>query len=408
MGRQGRPKSILVVHQSADLYGSDRSLLELLTGVDRSEYHFIVCLPEEGRLAYALRNAGAEVWVVPVVKIGRRAFSPKGLARLPAEVVASTQALSRVVGGRRIDLVYTNTLAVFGGAFWAMLHRRPHVWHVRELIRKPRAVSWFLRKAAICLSSQVICNSCETMKWMTGDSGAKGPENVTVIWNGIAPPARRLETSAEKVALRANLGIPADLPVVLMVGRVNAWKGQDLLIEAVDLLAKEGHDQFRVVILGSPPPGQEHFLRQLQDQVTSSRAASRVQLFDFAEDVEPYYGAADVVVVPSKEPEPFGRVAVEAMARGIPVVAAAHGGLVEIVQHGSSGLLFKPNDVHALMTSLLQLLDSAPLRETLGRAAQARYADLFSLDAYRRNVLTALDRFMTPVQEGAFNSERGA
>ena len=372
------PRRILVVHQSAELYGSDRSLLELLADSDRRRVDWVVCLPGEGALAQALRVQGIEVHILALLKISRRLLSLSGLWSAGFRAAASLRSLDRLVAGRRIDLVYTNTLAVFDGMLWAMFRRRPHVWHVREIIRKPRLVSLALRRIAHFGADRLICNSGPTLAWLTG--AGKTAAKASVVWNGVQaqPLAREARISA-----RVRLGLHRHLPMLLMVGRVNHWKGQDLLLEAVERLTQCGCREFQLVLVGGAVPGQENLMDRLLQLVGSSPASARIIVREFAEDILDYYRAADCLVVPSREPEPFGRVAIEAMSLGVAVVAAGHGGLTEIVSHGHTGLLFAPNDAGALSSALERVLAEPAVRDTWGRNGHSRQQEFFSLTAYR-------------------------
>ncbi len=385
---------ILVIHQSAELYGSDRSLLELFAGLDRNRFSLVVCLPEHGPLEDALRAQGLEVHVMPLIKVSRSLFSPRGLFRLPGDVVRALRALGRVVQGRRIDLVYTNTLAVLAGAFWARLRGVPHVWHVREIILEPRAVSRFFQIMARSFSKRLICNSEQTRLWIA----AGRPDQAVTVWNGVAVLDEGVPTAASRIEARRRLNLPLDLPLILMVGRINAWKGQDLLMEAVDTLDPSGGLPFQMVFVGSAPPGRPEFTEHLNRRIAASPHAARIQLRPFTEAITDYYRAADILVVPSREPEPFGRVAIEGMACALPVVAARHGGLVEIVDNGTTGFLFPPNDATALAEALRMLLQDAALRQRLGEEGRARQKALFSLETYRDGVVSV---FLEVTGQGA-------
>jgi glycosyltransferase involved in cell wall biosynthesis len=376
---------ILVVHQSAELYGSDRSLLELLAGIDRSRFSLIVCLPEHGPLEDALRAKGLEVHVVPLVKVSRRLFSPLGLLGLPLDFLRSARALGRVVQKRKIDLVYTNTLAVLGGALWAKLNGIPHVWHVREIILEPRAVSRFFQIVANRFSRLLICNSEQTRAWIS----AAHPDKSVTVWNGVEVASEEIHSAESRTRAREKLGLRPNLPLIVMVGRVNAWKGQDLLMDALDRFDGSGALPFQGVFVGSAPPGQPEFVEQLVQRIAVSPHADKIQLRTFTDAVTDYYRAADILVVPSRKPEPFGRVAIEAMSLGVPVAAASHGGLVEIVDHNVTGILFPPNDAAALADALQTLLRDCALRERLGEAGRCRQKALFSASAYREGVVSA-------------------
>lgn len=377
---------LLVVHQSAELYGSDRSLLEFLIGLDQNVVEAIVCLPEDGPLAVELRSEGFEVHVLALVKICRGLFSTRGLLSLPSMALASLRALDSVVGSRAIDTVYTNTLAVLGGALWATIRGVRHVWHIREIVRHPWVVSWVLRKLALGLSQQIICNSVETCRWIGKNSDTK---KLQVIWNGVATSASE-NLQAQRIAARSQLKLHADRPVILLVGRINAFKGHDLLVEAIEVLFASGEQNFLTLMLGSVPPGREDYLQRLQQRVSLSPAADQIRIDSFTHDTSLYYESADILVVPSREPESFGRVAIEAMSYGLPVVAAAHGGLVEIVADGETGVLFQPNNVDSLTNALRHLLSDSRLRAKMGAAGRQRQVSMFSLETYRSKLHAVL------------------
>lgn len=381
---------LLVVHQSAELYGSDRSLLDFLTDLDRSRFDVLVCLPENGPLVDLLVEKDYEVHVISLFKVARSRLSFKGIFNMPGDMKNVLRGIDEVVAGRYIDVVYSNTLAVLAGAFWARSRTVPHVWHVREIIKKPALVSFFFRWLAPALSSRIICNSGETYNWVI--SGHKSSaDKTTVVWNGV--DATTTQTSQEfsvKKVLREQLGLP-ELPMVLMIGRVNSWKGQDLLVEAAEKILSELGPIFQIVMVGGPPPGQPSYMTQLKTQVAKSPAARHLTVREFTQDTATYYAAADLLVVPSREPEPFGRVAIEGMAHGLPVIASNHGGLVEIVDHGITGLLVPPNHAGALADAVIKILVSSTLRDRCSKAGRERQRALFSLTAYRQGVIAVVD-----------------
>ncbi|MBV8465235.1 MAG: glycosyltransferase family 4 protein [Burkholderiales bacterium] len=368
---------VLVVHQSAELYGSDRSLLDALTGLDRARYELVVCLPEEGPLKEVLIAAQFEVHVVPLAKIERRMISPRGLFILPAAIHRAISALDRVVAGRRVDIVYSNTLAVLGGAAWARKMRLPHVWHVREIVRRPALASFIFRHLARWGSTCTISNSHSTLEWISGQR--EPTPRARVVWNGFEAAHSRTD---DRRANKQQLGFDPDKPLILMVGRVNAWKGQDLLVEALGDLCRRAVTGWEAAIVGGPPPGREDLIQSLRAQIGASPATAQIRTIAFTQDVACYYAAADLLVVPSREPEPFGRVAIEAMAYGLPVVAARHGGLPEIVEEGQTGLLFHPNEASSLADALANLIAAPNKLEAMGHAARERQQKLFSLSAY--------------------------
>jgi glycosyltransferase involved in cell wall biosynthesis len=374
---------MLVVHSSAELYGSDRSLLDFVrhrgAGVEVT-----VALPETGILVRELENAGARVLVGEICKIQRGMLSPSGMAKTLLAAWRSVRFLGRArrdSGG--YDLVYSNTVAILGGALCARLWGVPHVWHVREILAGSATLTGGFRQLVAKLSATVVCNSGQTLEWIRLKGGK---DKYRVIWNGFDTPDVVVDRPAERARLGAG---PRDVLFVL-VGRINAWKGQTLLLQAFEKLVAGGDDGARLAIVGSAPAGQEHYERELQALVARSACAGRVALIPYHADIEPDWIAADVVAVPSTEPEPFGRVAIEAMGFGRPVIAAAHGGLVEIVVDGETGLLVAPRDAEALAAAMRRLMRDPDLRARMGAAGRARQLALFSVAGYASRLLEVM------------------
>lgn len=381
---------VLFVHQSAQMYGSDKVLLYLVQGLQaRGDFQPVVVLPEDGPLHAALTAAGVEVHIAEVAKISRSIATPTGLFRLARAMFKGMRALNSIAGSRQVALVHSNTLAVLAGAAWAWVARKRHLWHVHEIILSPRLVS----KAFPCLvrwmSHRVIANSTLTERWLLSVQPALASRSA-VIFNGLS----KVEKSSQAAirAFRASVGASEDDVVVTLAGRINRWKGQELLIEAAAELQRRGRvDGMRFAIAGDAGPGLEDLPARLKAQVRSLGLSKYFTFLPFIDDVWPMWFGTDIAVVPSTEPEPFGMVAIEAMAAHVPVIAAGHGGLLDIVIHEKTGLIFSPGNSIALSEALECLASNHALRHLYGAAGAKRQQDIFSiqgqidrtLDVYR-------------------------
>lgn len=372
-------KTILFVHQSAEMYGSDKVLLSLASGLDRKLFTSIVMLPENGPLKVALDLVGVKNYIVPLVKVSRATFSLKGLLSLPGQIVRSYFGFSRALGSTQIDVVHSNTLAVLSGALWAKLHGIPHVWHVHEMIVHPTIVRKFFPWLLLIFADRVVCNSYATENLLI-DTQPRLKSKTVTIWNGMDREQPVNQTAAD--TFRQGLGLHQDEVLIVLMGRINRWKGQMLLVDAAEIIAEHGLTGVRYLLVGSPPEGQEFFLDQLEDRISKTNLVGKIKLLNFQSDIWPIWDAADIAVVPSTEPEPFGMVALEAMASLTPVIVAAHGGLLDIVVDGESGLLVRPNCAQALADALINLISNQPLRIAIGRGGYARYEKYFSLSSY--------------------------
>ena len=319
----------------------------------------------DGELRKDLAAAGVEVLVRPLAVLRRASMSPGGLARIAASLARDAGGLARLARARDVRLIHTNTSVTLGGAAAARLARVPHVWHVREIYAGFER--WWPAYSRLLLSADALPCVSQATRDQLGASG-----RARVLHDGLAVAPHR----AERRAARDALALPDAAFVVAILGRISSWKGQDMLIRA--LAAMPGDDSPIALIAGDPWTGEEQRLDELRALAASLDVADRVRFAGFRPDVENVYGAADVVAVPSTQPDPLPNAALEAAAAGCCVVAADHGGLPEILTDGVTGRLVAPADPAALAATLGELRDDAAARARLGAAAaddvRARFA----------------------------------
>ena len=172
-------------------------------------------------------------------------------------------------------------------------------------------------------------------------------------------------------ALRRSWHLASDRRVVMLPGRLSAWKGHATLIEALALLG----DEDVVAVFVGELDGHEPLVARLAQQAAAAGLAARIVMAGHCADMPAALLLADVVVSASLRPEPFGRVVVEAQAMGCPVVATDHGGAAETIRAGITGWLVPPGDAPALAEALGEALDLAPL-ERVALAERCRSAVL--------------------------------
>jgi glycosyltransferase involved in cell wall biosynthesis len=336
------------------------------SGLDRARYEPIVVLPDEGPLASDLRDAGVEVLLRPLSVIRRQNLNPSGLSRTLAATASDAVALGSLIRRREIALVHSNTSVVLGGAAAAALTAVPHIWQVRE-IYSSFARLWPGYRRLLVTASALPCVSEATAAQFDGN------RRVRVIHEALAFDAGR----APKSEARASLGLDPAAPVIAVLGRISDWKGQDVLVRA---LAEPPLRQRRVIglVAGEAWPGAEDRLEAVLRLARELGVSDRLRLPGFRDDVNVIYGAADVVAVPSTAPDPLPGAAIESAAAGCAVIAAAHGGLLEIIRDRRTGRLVAPGDHRALAEIAAQLLDAPSERERLGAAAAIDVRERFA------------------------------
>jgi glycosyltransferase involved in cell wall biosynthesis len=171
-----------------------------------------------------------------------------------------------------------------------------------------------------------------------------------------------------------------------MMGRLDPWKGhRDFLGAAARIAARD--PAVRFVIAGGTPLGRgDVYRRELRDAVADLGLGDRVFFTGHLDDVAPVLGALRLLVHPSRSPEPFGRSVIEAMSFGVPVVASRAGGVVEIVDEGSNGLLFEPGNVEELAAAVTRLLGDPGTAARMARAARETVVTRFSASGHARRM----------------------
>lgn len=357
---------VVYLDHIAQLSGGELALLRTLPAL-LSQVEPLVVLGEDGPLRERLEETGIEVVVLPLPSSVRDTRRQDALPNRmsPAQVRAILRyvlAVRRLLRDRRPDLVHTNSLksALYGGVA-GRLARVPVLWHIRDRIADdylPRPVVAMVRAAARVLPSGVIANSQATLNTL--------PRRGVVLSSPVVPDA---------VLQPGTTRSEASGPLTFgLVGRLSPWKGQDLFLRAFALAFPDGDERARLV--GSVMFGEDEWETNLRQLVTELGLDQRVEFRGFREDVWAEYAELDVAVHASTTPEPFGQVVLEAMAAGVPLVAADEGGPAELVLHETDGLLVRPRDPAALAAALVRLRDDPALRASLvkeGRLTASRY-----------------------------------
>lgn len=371
-------QNILFIHQSAELYGSDKTLLYLVANLDKNKFFPIVILPNEGPLKMELEKENIKVIIAPVLKLYRKMFTPSNLLKFSRDYFKGIKTIKSIRKEYKIDFIYSNTLAVLLGFFFSFFYKTKHIWHVHEIIESPKFFTKFFRYFLNNPTNSVlIYNSFATCKFWN----CKG--NNQVIWNGIAAFPEIEEE--EKAIIRKTILTSDNEIIFALVGRISRWKGQMLLLEAFNKLIKT-HQNIRLVYIGSTPPNQEHFLDTLKEKIKNYGLIQKVNIIPFQDNIHQFWQSIDVAVVSSTEPEPFGMVAIEAMMAKKPVIAANHGGLTEIVVDNETGFLVEPKNKDALKDALEKLITNPELRTSFGEKGFQRAIENFSIQKYVQKI----------------------
>lgn len=378
--------SVLFVDHAAVMGGAQHSLLDIAEAFrERSA----TALLEDGPFATALESRGARVLRIggggALRSVRKRSVVP-GVRPLVAAVWLA-RAVARAA--RPYELLYANSPKSFlVAALAGAMARRPVVWHLRDILDHRHFSAANVRvvvAAANQRAVRVVANSRATADAFVAAGGKRAL--VTVVHNGIDPaPFDALGPDSCR-EVRAALGISPGAYVVGCFSRLHPWKGQTVLLDAVERMPAV----HALVVGGALFAGEAPYEAELRARAGLPSLAGRVHLLGARDDVPRLLVACDVVVHPSVLAEPFGRVLVEAMLAGRPVVATAGGGVPEVVTDGETGVLVPPGDARALGDALDGLRRDPIRGAALARRASVHARQRFSRDAMLAGVRRVLE-----------------
>ncbi|MDQ3586764.1 MAG: glycosyltransferase family 4 protein [Actinomycetota bacterium] len=351
----------------------------------------VVACPS-GPLGDAVAGIGVEWHRLPEAEASLRLdpiHTPIGVAALATGAVL-VRLLARRVG---VDLLHGNSVrASLVAALAARLGAPPAIAHVRDCL-PPGRVSAVTLRAATGPASVVLANSDHTRRNVQTALAGAGRTPIRVAYSPV--DVDRFDPLLfDRAEARAGLGLAPTAPVLAVVGQLTPWKGQD---DAVRIVAsvKRTHPDVRLLLVGTARfvsratrYDNQAYVRRLQDLVDAHGVRDQVRLLGERPDVPAILRAVDLLLVPSWE-EPFGRVVVEAMAMGVPVLATSVGGPSEVLRSEIDGVLLPPRHPELWAAEIAGLLDDPQRRSSLGVSARKRALQRFSLTAHVDAVLAA-------------------
>ena len=361
------------------LGGGEHSFLDFISHLG-SNWSGLAAVPFDGELSDQLRLRGINTYSIPLPPLRPWTIF---------NVLETLKAYLALYRDHRPALIYANgsRAAIYGGLI-GKLKNVPVVWHCRIADRDP-GLDFLLSK----LSTRIVANSKTTAKRFKPRIQSK----IKIIHNGIDlgwfqnNPLQKPEPQGD------------GWRNILLVARVSRLKRHDLAIAAFEQAAAS-HPNLHLICIGARESSESDWWSYLQQRSRGSPVAKRIHWMGRIDDLRPWYHAADVLIFPC-ENESFGRVLVEAMACGLPVVAARSGGVPEIVRHGVDGLLVTPGQKNEFTAALIRILSDDDLRRRLGQAACKR-AQSFDLETHVEKMLAVFDELTEPQPERVSRDDR--
>jgi glycosyltransferase involved in cell wall biosynthesis len=358
---------IVTVPWGQRLGGAEAMLQGVLEDPGEHEHELEVVFFEDGPWPQELREAGYRVEVIPA-----------GRLRQLHRWLATVLRLARLLRARKPDVILNwSAKTQLYGSPAAVLAGMPGrvVWWQQAIPKR----SWLDGSATLLPAAAIGCYSQISVR---AQARLRPARRTFAVAAGSPPPP-----ADERPA---TLELPSGVPIVGLVGRLQVWKGQDELLRAQAILHERGHRMHTVIVGGDSYGLSPEYAASLEPLARELGISDAVTMTGEVPDAGPYIQRMDIVVNAS-DPEPFGIVILEGMARGIAVVAVNSGGPAEFVEDGRTGVLARSGRPEDLADALQPLLLSAELREQIGRNGRERYLEEYTTAALRRRFFSSLE-----------------
>jgi glycosyltransferase involved in cell wall biosynthesis len=369
---------LLLLDQFSDLGGAQQGLLELLPAIRDMGWHTLVGLPGKGELFERVRALGFEAERIACGPYASGRKSAADLGRFLAGTPLLGWQIRRMAKRVDADVVYLNGPRLLPAAAMAGLGGRPVLFHSHSYLGPGAVLN--LAGSALRRMDAWLVGQCEFVAspWRP----FVRPERASVIYNGVAEPARRL--------VRSHAGPPR----VGCIGRIAPEKGQREFVAAAARI-HQALPECRFAIYGAPLFGERAAVRYAA-QVRADAEGLPVEFAGWVDDIHACMAQLDLLLVPSAGHEATTRVILEAYAAGVPVIAFASGGILEVVEDGVTGLLANNSEDMALCAIELLTGDARRLI-SMAQAARESWARRFALERHQREILRAIQASAAPI-----------
>lgn len=391
-------KRILYILNSAG-GGATQGIIDLLQGISHEKFEAFVVFPHHPNddQEAVFSDLARKTFVVPMIWWNKKTTVPL-LWRMLTWIVAILQtwgrlkptlSLYKLIRLHNIDLVYTNTSMILEGAVAAWLCRVPHIWHIKEGIGQQGRVKFWLPDWLLVKFITKLSNRTLVMTRFIGKIFVRhnlGHKTIQ-IYDGVYLNNYAGNLRGEE--LRKKIGITGDQILIGMVASPSStWKEHIVFIDmAAHLVAM--HTNLAFVIFGAQPREMKNlaynhpwnYFLALQNRISELKLEENIVWAGLHPNIPQMMAALDFLVHPCRI-EPFGRIAIEAMAARRPVIGTSSGGIAESVIDGYTGYLISPGDTLAFVKAASNLIHDDILRKTIGNNGHKHVAENFTVQEH--------------------------
>ena len=378
-------KRILQIIPNMEIGGAERTVLEITSFLKDKEFSSLV-LTSGGKLIGELEKENIEVIKLKIDK------------KNPYSIIKNFFLFIKIFREKKIDLVHVRSRAPAWSAIFAAKKIGIPVlttWHGHV------SNSSFIKKiynSIMLKGDAVIANSAYTAERISKIYNID-LNKVDIISRGVNVESFEGSkfSNTEISNMKKIWSVDDNKIIILFPARLTRWKGHLVTIEAINLLKKEKFFDQVIFLFAGEKAGAENYIKKLNSIITKFKLQENIKLVERIENMPLAYHASDVVLSPSIEPEPFGRIPIEAQAAGKTIIASDHGAVKDTIKNGNNftGFKVKPNDPQALSIAIKQsiIMDKKDLTKMHERAI-SNVKNNFSLENMCKKTLEVYKRLL--------------
>lgn len=381
------PINLLQIIPQLEIGGAERTTVEIAEAIIKDGGKAVV-FTNGGRMNSELEECGANLLLGDA-----KSKNPWTI------LVTNTIKICNIVRKYQIEIIHARSRAPAISAFLAARFCKiPLVTTYHGIYNAKNPLKRFYN-GIMTKGTRIIANSNYTKAHLVKEHNIE-PEKVSVIYRGV--DLERFDPNRISQRMREeklkNWGLTkSDRTKILLPARLTNWKGQKVLIEAANILAKRGIKAD--YILAGEDQGRTQYTQELLHLIKENDLDYMFHLVGHETDIPTAMIACDIIVTPSIEPEAFGRTAAEAGAMGRVVIASNIGGAIEVVKHEETGFLIEPGDCAQLAHYIENLIKiGTKAREAIGAKAKKRVSELFPTSALQQKTLQLYYELLNPIR----------
>lgn len=356
---------VLYIANDSNLYGSNKSMLDLIKSMKRHKLDLMVLIPKKGDIESELRKENIKyrriryfTWIYPK--------NSKNLLKILIKYIGNLFSIIPIcifIKKEKFDIIHSNNLSIGIGAKCARIAKIKHVWHIREFMQEDHNLEFINKRETLreLNQSDSVIYISEAVK--NKYNKIISTKRQYMIYNGIQIKKEKEIPNFEKENIK-----------ILITGRINGRKGHNDAIKSMQILINEGYDNIHLLIAGTGEHEEE-----LKKYVTQNNLQKNVEFLGYINDMDKIRNYSNISIVCSKC-EAFGRVTVEAMVAKNLLIGANTGGTIELIEENKTGLLYQEGNPNDLSIKIKYAIQNWNKSEEMINLAYKRAIENFNID----------------------------